>query len=102
MSLLRSLRIFVRAVLQICRAYGAGKKRDATMVNVPPLARAVLVLMGFNIEILIVLGFTHFENSSSIAVLNFNCQSFQVSGFGVSDGVWNTGEFPGESGHLTP
>jgi hypothetical protein len=24
-----------------------GQKRDATMANVPPLARAVLVLMGF-------------------------------------------------------
>jgi hypothetical protein len=40
----------MRAVLQICRAYGAGKKRDATMAHVPPLARAVLVLMGFNMK----------------------------------------------------
>ncbi|HZF00905.1 MAG TPA: hypothetical protein VE344_03320 [Methylomirabilota bacterium] len=27
-------------------------QRDATMANVPPLARAVLVLMGFNVMIL--------------------------------------------------
>jgi hypothetical protein len=40
---------FFRAVLQKCRAYGAGKRRHATMAKVPLLARAVLVLMGFNI-----------------------------------------------------
>jgi hypothetical protein len=28
---------------------GQNQKRDATMANVPPLAQAVLVLMGFNI-----------------------------------------------------
>jgi hypothetical protein len=40
----------MRTVLQIGRAYGAGKKRDATMAKVPPLALAVLVLMGFSIS----------------------------------------------------
>jgi len=45
------LRIFTRAVLQICRAYGAEKKRDATVANVPPLARAILVLMDFNMKL---------------------------------------------------
>lgn len=40
---------FSRAVLQICRAYGAGKKRGAAMAKVPPLVQDDLDLKGFNI-----------------------------------------------------
>jgi hypothetical protein len=47
----------MRAVLQRCRAYGAGKKRDAMKATAPPLARGVLVLMGFSMNGVTLTGF---------------------------------------------
>jgi len=42
------LRIFCGRFYKYAAPTALEKKRDATMANVPPLARAVLVLMGFN------------------------------------------------------